>query len=626
MRWNVPLGLLGAAAVAGALLPSTLAGPAWARTAAPSAADPGHGGYGVSGVLQSPPRPPSGPPGEPVGYQAPTALTAHLKAPLRGAATAPAVAKQWGASGPANTLVLYDTTGPFGWLGELYAIGAGNLATHFGKVTAEPVADYVPGQLAGYTAAIYLGSTYNEPVPLAFLNDVLTGVRPVIWAGDNVWQLSGAPGSAAASAFAASYGWDPSTSYFDTSDPISTVSYQGQSFTRSLGNAAGILAPHLTANPASLASTPAVLAEANCPGSCAPIAQTTGSSFPWAVSSRNLTYVGEIPFSFMSLTDRYVAFASLLFAVLDPAATQSHLALVRLEDVSPHSDPVKLTQDVNYLKSAGVPFSVAVIPQYQDPNGYYTNGVPVLQTLPLSLPLAAALRTAVADGGTLIQHGYTHQYSNVPNPFTAATGDDFEFYRAQCSTTPTPPYAIVTPCTNSDYVVQTGPLPGDSQVATTSRVLAGQSAFALSLLPTPHIWTTPQYTASAADYAGIDSLYQTRYESELFFGGQLSGAPIDYSHVFGQFFPYKVHDLYGSTIVPENMGDYEPAQLNNNPPRLVPDLLNEARLNTVLTQGVASFYVHPDDDPLTVLQQLVTEIKSLGYTFVSPDSLLAANG
>src|SRR5579872_4878093 len=324
MRWNVPLGLLGAATVAGALLPAALAGPAWARTAgtasaagtaASSPGDVGSGGYSVGGVLQSPPRPPAGAPGEPAGYRAPTALTAHLKAPLRAAAAAPAAARQWGASGPASTLVLYDTTGPYGWLGELYAIGAGNLATHFGKVTAEPVADYVPGQLAGYTAAIYLGSTYNEPVPLAFLDDVLTGVKPVIWAGDNIWQLSGTPGSSAASAFAAAYGWDPSTSYFDTSDLISSVGYQGQSFSRSLGNAAGVLAPHMVANSA---NTPAVLAEANCPGSCAPIAQTTGSSFPWAVSSRNLTYVGEIPFSFMSLTDRYVAFASMLSALLDP--------------------------------------------------------------------------------------------------------------------------------------------------------------------------------------------------------------------------------------------------------------------------------------------------------------------
>jgi uncharacterized protein YdaL len=26
-------------------------------------------------------------------------------------------------------------------------------------------------------------------------------------------------------------------------------------------------------------------------------------------------------------------------------------------------------------------------------------------------------------------HGYTHQYSNVPNPYNGVTGDDFEFFR-----------------------------------------------------------------------------------------------------------------------------------------------------------------------------------------------------
>jgi len=32
-------------------------------------------------------------------------------------------------------------------------------------------------------------------------------------------------------------------------------------------------------------------------------------------------------------------------------------------------------------------------------------------------------------GGVLIHHGYTHQYSNIANPYTAVTGDDCEFYR-----------------------------------------------------------------------------------------------------------------------------------------------------------------------------------------------------
>src|SRR5262249_39611198 len=33
---------------------------------------------------------------------------------------------------PTGTLVLYDDTGPWGWLGELYAIAAQSLASHFG--------------------------------------------------------------------------------------------------------------------------------------------------------------------------------------------------------------------------------------------------------------------------------------------------------------------------------------------------------------------------------------------------------------------------------------------------------------------------------------------------------------
>ena len=628
----VAAGLLGAAALAGALAQPAVA--ASGPSAAKGAAGPVTGNPHAMGELPSPPRPPSGLPRQPAGYQAPAGLAARSNGTLRAPASAavshpastPAAAKTWGAAGAASTLVLYDTTNAYGWLGELYAIGAGNLATHFGKVTAEPVVDYQAGQLSGYTSTIYLGSTYNEPVPAAFLNDVLTLSKPVIWAGDNIWQLSGTPGSAAANAFDSAYGWDPSTSYFDTADSIASVTYKGKNFTRSLDNGAGVLAPHITTP-----SAVTVLASANCTNpagaatGCNEIAQTTGTSFPWAISSRNLTYVGEIPFSYMTMTDRYVAFSDLLFNDLAPTATASHLALIRLEDISPQSSPSNLTAFAGYLKSQGVPFSMAVVPQYQDPNGYYNNGVPVSQSL-IGSPIVSAIKQGVADGGTVVQHGYTHQYSNIANPFDAVSTDDFEFYRAQCSSTATAPYTFQAPCPASDYVVETGPVPGDSQPWAFTRVLTGKTLFTLAGLPSPTIWTTPHYAASAADYAAIDSLYSTRYEQELFFGGQLTGGAINYSHVFGQFFPYEVHDLYGTTIIPENLGDYEPTAQNNNPPRLAQDIVNEAQLNTAVTQGVASFFVHPDYDPLSALQQIVQGIKAQGYTFVSPQTLMADNG
>jgi uncharacterized protein YdaL len=624
---------LGAAAALGAgALPASAAATSHARAAAGDPTEIASTNPNAYGELRSPPKPPSGHPVEPSDYKAPKAVIRKLDGALtsKGAqVTPPSEAKTWGASGAATTLVLYDTTNTYGWLGELYAIGAGNLATHFGTVTAEPVVDYVAGQVNDYTATIYLGSTYNEPIPAAFLNDVLTTTHQVVWVGDNIWQLSGTEGSTTDEDFQANYGWDPALSYFDTVDNVASVTYKSQEFTRSLANTAGILAPDVTN-----ASAVSVLATANCsdssgnPLACNEIAQVNdATSFPWALHSGNLMYIGEIPFSYMTPTDRYIAFSDLLFDAIDPTATASHLALVRLEDISAESSPADLEEFAAYLKSVNVPFSMAVIPQYLDPNGFYNNGVPVSESLSQSTAMVAALKVAVADGGTIVQHGYTHQYSNVDNPYDGVTADDFEFYRAQCAPTDTPPYTFATgTCPNTDYVIETGPLPGDSQAWAESRVLTGRAQFALAGLPTPTIWTTPHYAASAVDYAGIDQVYSTRYEQELFFGGELTGGAIDYSHVFGQYFPYEVHDLYGSTIIPENLNDYEPTEQNNNPPRTAQDIINEAQLNSAVTQGVASFFIHSDYDPLSALEQIVQGIQAEGYTFVSPATLMADNG
>lgn len=186
---------------------------------------------------------------------------------------------------------------------------------------------------------------------------MLSTTHPVIWAADNVWQLTGA-------------------------------------------NGATILAPDITSP-----SAVTVLGTANCtdasgnPAACAPIAQTTGTSFPWAIRSANLTYVGEVPFSYISEADRYVAFSDLLFPALAPAATPSHLALVRLEDVDPTADPAALMQFADYLYSQHVLFSVGVIPEYTDPHGYYNGGKKQTITLAQEPALVAAPSTCSPRAG-----------------------------------------------------------------------------------------------------------------------------------------------------------------------------------------------------------------------------------
>ena len=90
---------------------------------------------------------------------------------------------------------------------------------------------------------------------------------------------------------------------------------------------------------------------------------------------------------------------------------------------------------------------------------------------------------------------------------------------------------------------------------------------------------------------------------------------MNYDHAFGQFFPYSVNDVNGERVIPENLGNYEPVVSNNNPPRLPADIIANAKSNLAVTQGVASFFFHPDY-PLAQLRATVTGIKGLGYTFV----------
>ena len=68
-------------------------------------------------------------------------------------------------AGPASTLVLFDTTGDYAKLGEYYALSMGTLASHSGTVTTLPVKDYVAGLAGRFTNVVYIGSTYDEPLP-----------------------------------------------------------------------------------------------------------------------------------------------------------------------------------------------------------------------------------------------------------------------------------------------------------------------------------------------------------------------------------------------------------------------------------------------------------------------------
>ncbi|MFC7478927.1 DUF2334 domain-containing protein [Luedemannella flava] len=462
--------------------------------------------------------------------------------------------------------------------------------SHFNAWSAHPVSGYTAGELDAYTSVVYIGSTYDEPLPAAFLADVTTTTIPVTWMYDNIWQLTASDPN-----FVANRGFIWKQFDFAT---VSRVDYKGTSLTRDTINGSGIM-DQVIYDPARAT----VLATAYRPD---------GTTFPWAVRSGNFTYVGEIPFSYVTHDDRYIAFSDILFDAVGSASQAGlnrHRALVRIEDVGPDSDPAELKAIADYLYAQKVPFSVAVYPRYRDPNGVISTALRDRDyTLADKPKVVSALKHMQSRGGTLLMHGYTHQYGNVANPYDGVSANDFEFYRAHVD--------------ENDRVIYDGPVAEDSTSWAAGRIQASATAFTRAGLSVPTIFEFPHYAGSATDYRTVTSLVGTRYDRGLYFPGVLKGGAVDYTRPLGQFFPYSVRDVYGSNVIPENIGNVEPEWYNTHPPRLPADILASAKRNLVVRDGVASFFYHPFLGT-SYLSQIVSGLKSQGYTFVSGQSVLA---
>ena len=492
-----------------------------------------------------------------------------------------------------RTLVLYDSTGPYAWLGQAYSTMVVNLASHFGAWTAKPVSMYAAGDVEKYTATVYVGSTYDEPLPAAFLKDVPATQKPVIWIYDNIWSLT-----AATPDFQARYGWmwwqfSSCATCGGNQSPVGAVEYKGQSIARSPLNNGGIMEYSAIDNARVQTLATAVRAD--------------GTRFPWAVRSGNLTYIGENPFSYFGEGDRMMVFADLLFDALAPATPTRHRALVRIEDISPNNDPAELRQIADYLAGKKIPFGFGVIPVHKDPNGVLNgDGKAVTEKLRDDKVMVDTLKYLISKGGVMLDHGYTHQYGNTPNPYNAISGDDFEFYRT---------------IENADHTLSfLGPVKEDSTKWMNGKLDDAKKEFEAAKLPVPTIFEFPHYAGTPVDYKAVAARFASRWERSLYPLGVLTNTTPDYTRVTGQMFPYVVRDVYGQKVLPENLGNVEPEPFYQYPTRFPDEIVRDAYRNLVVRDGFASFYFHPFWD-IQYLKDVVEGIQGAGYTFVSPSSL-----
>lgn len=434
-----------------------------------------------------------------------------------------------------------------------------NLMGHFDlSYDIRDVDDYSQGDLEDYRLTLYIGESWDKNLPTAFIDDVLTTDKRVIWMNYNIWKASWGSNR---QQFEDRFGFQYlSTQWTDTVDH---VTYNGKDLTRSLGVFLEI--GILDYDKAQVLSW-----------------MTDGTtSYPHIVRSGNFFYVAENPILSAAKDGSYLAFCDVMHEMTGIAHNEDRQALVRLEDVDPTDDPQRLRDIADYLYSENVPFSMAVIPRFRDPLGVYGYGPTVdLADRP---DLVSALNYAVSRGGTIIMHGFTHQYDSVANPHNGVTGLDSEFYIQQ--------YDV------NGNIVNLSPVPEDSVEWVQDRIDSGIDIFNQAGFSRPTIWETPHYLASELDYGVFGSNFDMLYQA-----------------LHGRF-PYILgSSIYGAGVIPETLDYISPGI--SDPPVLI----GTADKILVVRDGFASFFYHLYLDP-SYLEETVTGIKGLGYTFVSADSL-----
>jgi uncharacterized protein YdaL len=486
--------------------------------------------------------------------------------------------------GGKNVLVLFDSSGNWGWMGGLYAKEMVNLLNHFEvTVTSKSIESYVAGDISLYDATFYVGAVYGNPISNDFINDVINSTKPICWLGYNIWKAAWSADMASVnSTFESKFGIR--FAGLDNSG-FTDIQYKGQTLTKSL------LYPTI-AKIQILDSTKAT--------NYATCSNSSESNIPYITKASNLWFVADCPFIYVSMTDRYLAFCDVLHDILNIQHNEQHNAIIRIEDISSVNDPVKLRQIADYLSSENVPFAISVIPVYKDPLGTYNDGIAEDIPLNQSKEVLSAIKYMVSKGGEVIQHGYTHQYSNIRNPETGVSGDDYEFFKMSLD--------------SSGSINYIGPLPEDSQAWATSRVSAGKNILKKCGL-NPVAWLTPHYIATPNSYRAFKTGYTSALDRSIVFYTNTDGTV----YFIEQLCPFIVNkDQFGIRRIPETIGYIDPWGYGTaQPPALSDTLLNRAGYMKVVRDGWAGCYYHPFLD-IQYLKDLVSGLKGRGFTFVAP--------
>ena len=346
---------------------------------------------------------------------------------------------------PEGTLVLYDDTGPYACLGELYAIAD--------RQPGQPLRPAGPPSRCADYAAGELPRTPRGHLHRFHLRRAAAGRVP----GRRGQRR--APGGLAVRQHLAAGRPGPGLRRqlrlqpwrFDFTADRRACSYKGRTLTRDADNGSGIM-EHATFDP----TRATVLAAA---------VRGDGSQLPWAVRSGNLTYVGEIPFAYV--TARRSLPGLRRPAVRRPGARPPPNGTGRW-CASRTSAPTPTRP--NRCRPSPTTCAGQKHPVQQSPSPPLPRSRTASTTTACATGLHAsattpevrrgAASTCTTRGGTLSCTATPTSDGAEPNPYDGVSANDFEFYRAHVDV-PT------------DSVIYDGPVDGDSATWALGRIEAG---------------------------------------------------------------------------------------------------------------------------------------------------------
>ncbi len=520
-----------------------------------------------------------------------------------------------------NVLILYDTAGPYGEQGKTNAILLENLLGHFDlNITSKPADQYMANEIVdeNITTVFYLGTTFLNDVTLTpdannsymnFYHDIATQNKTVVWINynlnllENEWETNGW----GSGTFVDTTGFTSS----GTDTNYTRVWYKGTELYKGVipfatpgADTTGCYEESNTTYACALELNTVLISDTNKASAIATAStyDLSTTDEPYITHGGNFWFVGDIPFSYMSEEDRYLVFADLLHDMLGIDHAASHKAIMRLEDVNAETNPSDLITIAEYMQSQNIPFNVATIPQYENPldDPDYPAGPVKLSESDIGTLLQAYYHERLID---IVQHGFSHQYDSIKNPYNGVTADDFEFM-------------IVTDINNDGNYTYVGPSEDDNGTWAKNRVLEGK-AILNEVNIQAFAWEAPHYMAGPNHYRAIQEVYPIQYSRLIYYPDET-----DKSKFIGQFYPYVIRkDTYGYYIIPENI--YNIVKDPNQGYRAInaEDIIRFAQKLKVVRDGVASFFYHPylGTSDLSVI---ISGLQNEGYTFVRATSLV----